>query len=96
MRTSLGLGNTQVSEMSSRERKSMSTEATFRDTADKEELFSTVDSLCAEMSHDLMSEGLKGSQLTLKIKTHKFEIKTRAANLFQPSNDVAVLKQTAR
>ena len=74
----------------------MSTEATFRDTSDKQELFSTVDSLCVEIANDLISEGLKGSQLTLKIKSYKFELKTRAANLFQPSNDVAVLKQTAR
>ena len=74
----------------------MSTETTFSDTSDKEELFSIIDSLCVELSNDLLSEGLKGSQLTVKIKTHKFAIKTRAANLFQASNDVTVLQQSAR
>ena len=74
----------------------MSTEATFRETSDKEELFKTIDSLCSELSGDLVSEGLKGSQLTVKIKTYKFSIKTKATNLFQPSNDLAVLQQAAR
>ncbi len=96
LRTSLGLGSTRISDMSSRERKSMSTETTFSETSEKDELFSIVDSLCVELSNDLLSESLKGTQLTVKIKTHKFSLKTRAANLFQPSNDVTVLQQTAK
>ena len=36
----------------------MSTEATFRDTSDKAELFETVDNLSAELANDLLQEGL--------------------------------------
>jgi DNA polymerase kappa len=90
------MGTTRVADMSSKERKSMSTEATFRDTSSKDELFQTIDSLCSEISDDLISEGLKGSQVTVKIKTYKFDVRTKATNLFQPSNDVAVLRQAAR
>ena len=40
--------------------------------------------------------GLKGGQLTVKIKTHTFATKTKVANLLFPTSDANILKQTAR
>ena len=91
----LGLGSTKISEMSNRERKSMSTETTFRDTSDVQKLREICDNLSNELAYDLQASATIGRQITVKIKTDTFAIKTRVANLFQATHDVEVIKQTA-
>ena len=91
----LGLGSTKISEMSNRERKSISNERTFRDTSDVQKLREICDNLSNELACDLQASALLGRQVTVKIKTDTFAIKTRVANLFQATHDVEVIKQTA-
>ena len=54
----LGLGSTNLSEMTNRERKSMSTETTFRDTSDVQKLREICDNLSNELACDLQASGL--------------------------------------
>ena len=94
-RIALGIGSTNISEMSNRERKSMSNETTFHDTSDIQKLREICDSLSEELATDLQSEKLMGKQITLKVKTHKFSIRTRVSNLMRPTNSENVIKETA-
>lgn len=94
-RIGLGLGCTSVSEMSNRERKSMSTETTFRDTHDPNKLRELCSELCSDLAADLQSENLKGRQVTIKIKTDKFDIKTKVMNLMRSTNDSAIIGNAA-
>ena len=94
-RIALGLGCTSVAEMTNRERKSMSTETTFRDTHDPNRLRELCIELCSDLAADLQSENLKGRQVTIKIKTDKFDIKTKVMNLMRPTNDSVIIGNTA-
>lgn len=94
-RIALGIGSTNISEMNNNKRKSMSTETTFRDTSDLQKLREICDNLSSELSSDLQAENLTGRQVTVKIKTHKFDIKTKVSNLLQPTSDANLIKQTA-
>ncbi|ESO88104.1 hypothetical protein LOTGIDRAFT_126473 [Lottia gigantea] len=79
MRICLGLGSTTVERDS--ERKSMSTERTFRDMSNPSDLYDKCLELSESLSKDLNEEGLKGKTVTLKIKTSTFEVKTRAQTI---------------
>ena len=81
--------------MTTSQRKSMSTETTFKDTSDLEKLREICNELCMELASDLEAENLKGSQVTLKIKTDKFVLKTKVSNLMQATFDAKVICQTA-
>ena len=94
-RVALGISCTDLSEMTTSQRKSMSTETTFKDTSDLEKLREICNELCMELASDLETENLKGSQVTLKIKTDKFVLKTKVSNLMQPTFDAKVICQTA-
>ncbi|KAK9820063.1 hypothetical protein WJX72_005623 [[Myrmecia] bisecta] len=63
-------------------RRGMSVERTFRAISSKADL----EAKCAELAHKLAEEladggGLKGKTITLKLKTTKFELRTRAITL---------------
>ena len=94
-RVALGISCTDLSEMTTSQRKSMSTETTFKDTSDLEKLREICNELCMELASDLEAENLKGSQVTLKIKTDKFVLKTKVSNLMQATFDAKVICQTA-
>ncbi|KAM4616048.1 DNA polymerase kappa [Polymixia lowei] len=79
LRISLGLGSTHIE--SDGERKSMSTERTFREMNTAEEQLSLCRELCKDLAEDMKKEGLKGKTVTLKLKNVKFEVKTRAWTL---------------
>ena len=51
----------------------MSTETTFRDTSDPEELFKICADLSKDLSDDLGARELQGRSVTLKIKTDGFQ-----------------------
>nr|XP_057925840.1 DNA polymerase kappa [Doryrhamphus excisus] len=79
MQVSLGLGSTYI--VRSEERKSMSTERTFKELNRPEEQFSLCRELCEDLAQDLKREDLKGKNVTLKLKNVNFEVKTRAVTL---------------
>ncbi|XP_061906879.1 DNA polymerase kappa-like isoform X2 [Entelurus aequoreus] len=79
MQVSLGLGSTHI--VRNGERKSMSTERTFKELNRPEEQFLLCRELCEDLAQDLKREDLKGKNVTLKLKNVNFEVKTRAVTL---------------
>ncbi|XP_045890655.1 DNA polymerase kappa isoform X1 [Micropterus dolomieu] len=79
MQVSLGLGSTYIPRHE--ERKSMSTERTFKELSKAEEQLSLCRELCEDLAEDMKKEGLKGKTVTLKLKNVNFEVKTRALTL---------------
>ncbi|KAM8885067.1 DNA polymerase kappa isoform 1-T2 [Spinachia spinachia] len=79
MQVSLGLGSTCLSR--NEERKSMSTERTFKELSDVEKQLSFCRELCEDLAEDMKKEGLKGKTVTLKLKNVNFEVKSRALTL---------------
>uniref|UniRef100_A0A8C2WX01 DNA polymerase kappa n=1 Tax=Cyclopterus lumpus TaxID=8103 RepID=A0A8C2WX01_CYCLU len=79
MQVSLGLGSTSIPRHE--ERKSMSTERTFKELSNVEEQLSFCRELCEDLAEDIKKEGLKGKTVTLKLKNVNFEVKTRALTL---------------
>lgn len=73
----LGLGRTQIEPVETSERKSVSTETTFHEIGDKEELRSKLRWAAQELEKDLARTQFKGRTLTLKVKLHTFEVLTR-------------------
>jgi len=91
----LAVGGTDVADMANSERKSMSSETTFKDTSQPEKLKEICKELCDDLASGLKKEKLYGRQVTVKIKTHRFEIKTKVSNLGLATNDSALIYQTA-
>lgn len=79
MQVSLGLGSTYIPRHE--ERKSMSTERTFKELSRAEEQFALCKTLCEDLAEDMKKEGLKGKTVTLKLKNVNFEVKTRAVTV---------------
>ncbi|XP_071338838.1 DNA polymerase kappa [Trachinotus anak] len=79
MQVSLGLGPTYIPRQE--DRKSMSTERTFKELSKAEEQFSLCRELCEDLAEDMKKEDLKGKTVTLKLKNVNFEVKTRALTL---------------
>uniref|UniRef100_H3DD97 DNA polymerase kappa n=1 Tax=Tetraodon nigroviridis TaxID=99883 RepID=H3DD97_TETNG len=82
LQVSLGLGSAFIPRHE--ERKSMSTERTFKEMSAVEEQLSLCHELCEDLANDLKKEGLKGKTVTLKLKNVNFEVKTRALTLPYP------------
>eukprot|EP00066_Takifugu_rubripes_P024902 XP_011614168.1 PREDICTED: DNA polymerase kappa [Takifugu rubripes] len=82
LQVSLGLGSAFIPRHE--ERKSMSTERTFKEMSAAEEQLSLCRELCEDLANDLKKEGLKGKTVTLKLKNVNFEVKTRALTLSYP------------
>uniref|UniRef100_A0A3B4UVD9 DNA polymerase kappa n=1 Tax=Seriola dumerili TaxID=41447 RepID=A0A3B4UVD9_SERDU len=79
MEVSLGLSSTYIPRHE--DRKSMSTERTFKELSKAEEQFSLCRELCEDLAEDMKKEDLKGKTVTLKLKNVNFEVKTRALTL---------------
>ncbi|KAM9744423.1 DNA polymerase kappa [Menidia menidia] len=79
MEVSLGMGSTYIPRHE--ERKSMSTERTFKELSKAEEQLSFCRELCEDLAEDMKKEGLKGKTVTLKLKNVNFEVKTKAQTL---------------
>jgi DNA polymerase kappa len=73
----LGLGRTNIQPIEASERKSVSTETTFSEIGDKEELRAKLRWAAEEMEKDLARTQFKGRTLCLKVKLHTFEVLTR-------------------
>ncbi|XP_062617098.1 DNA polymerase kappa-like [Saccostrea cucullata] len=94
MRICLGIGSTTVERDG--ERKSMSTERTFSEMSAPSELYSKCLELSQSLAEDLQSEELKGRTVSIKIKTVKFDVKTRACSLPDYTNDAEVIYTAAK
>ncbi|KAF7661079.1 hypothetical protein LDENG_00268850 [Lucifuga dentata] len=79
LRVSMGLGATYIPR--NEERKSMSTERTFKELSQAEKQLSFCKELCEDLAEDMKKEGLRGKTVTLKLKNVNFEVKTRASTL---------------
>ena len=91
---SLGLGSTVVAV--DRERKSMSTETTFKEINKPEEHFAKCRQLCQELSDSLKAHGLTARKIGIKLKTVNFEVKTRVATASFPIKEADELFSHAK
>ncbi|KAJ5175744.1 uncharacterized protein N7482_001621 [Penicillium canariense] len=73
----LGLGRTKIEPVENHERKSVSTETTFHEIGDKEELRKKLRWAAEELEQDLARTQFKGRTVCLKVKLHTFEVLTR-------------------
>ncbi|XP_040573399.1 DNA polymerase kappa [Lepeophtheirus salmonis] len=89
----LGMGPNRLS--SERERKSMSTETTFRDTSNESELLNICRDLSNELSQELLNANLRGKCITLKIKTDTFVVKSKAHSIKGYTNEFDLISNTA-
>ncbi|XP_066966862.1 DNA polymerase kappa-like [Macrobrachium rosenbergii] len=96
MRIVLGLGSTSLEAWTERDRKSISTETTFRGTADKNFLFQQIEDLCQELADELSEKDIHGKVFTLKIKTIDFKVKTKAHSFLEATRSCEALMTTAR
>ncbi|XP_077988408.1 DNA polymerase kappa-like [Glandiceps talaboti] len=94
LRISLGMGSNRIERDG--ERKSMSTERTFREISDRTELYEKCFELSEALAEDLQSEKLKGRTITLKIKLVTFEVKTRAVTLPYTTNRAEDINSAAQ
>ncbi|CAH1797487.1 unnamed protein product [Owenia fusiformis] len=94
MRITLGIGSTVVE--SGGKRKSMSVERTFSEMSNVEEQYKKCQQLCEALSEDLAEEGIKGKTITLKIKTVKFEVRTRAQSVLNYTSNKDQIYKVAR
>ncbi|XP_033120741.1 DNA polymerase kappa-like [Anneissia japonica] len=93
LQTSLGLGSTIVQRSS--ERKSISVERTFKELSMPSDLYLKLNELCQSVSNQLHKEGLMGRTLTIKLKTVKFEVKSRSTSLSSPTNALEAIYKSA-
>lgn len=77
----LGLGHSTLSAWTEKDRKSISTETTFKGTSDRATLFKLSADLCHELAEEMQQKDIVGKVLTLKLKTTDFQIRTRAQTL---------------
>ena len=96
LRISLGLGETDLSQLASGERKSISTETTFAATENTEEMLRIIHDLCCDLERDMKKRGLLGKLVTLKTKNSFFDLKTRSEALSEPTNEATVMEGVAR
>ncbi len=80
-----------------RESKSISVEDTFdRDVVERAVLLDVCDRMSARVCRRLVSSGLSGRTVTVKIRRHDFASHTRSATLPGPTDDMRVVTATAR
>ncbi|XP_059095948.1 DNA polymerase kappa-like isoform X3 [Tigriopus californicus] len=96
IRISLGIGSTRLSDWNERERKSLSTETTFRDTSDVSELQEICTSLCQDLAQELTQHGLQGRSVTLKVKTHDFQVRTKVKHLLEATAEADKIEVVAK
>ncbi|XP_060082744.1 DNA polymerase kappa-like [Ylistrum balloti] len=94
MRICVGIGSVNVERDS--DRKSMSTERTFSEISKPEELVKKCQELCVSLCEDLREEKLKGKTVAIKLKTVKYEVKTRAHTLPDYTFDLDVVFSAAQ
>ncbi|XP_078349395.1 LOW QUALITY PROTEIN: DNA polymerase kappa-like [Oculina patagonica] len=82
IQVSLGLGNAFIAADS--KRKSIGTETTFSEISKPDELLEMCDKLCQSLAEDMKGKKLQGKTVTIKLKTVKFEVKSRSLSPLIP------------
>ena len=78
------------------ETKSVGRDTTFeRDVDDAELMQSILDGLAEEVHEDVIAHGFKFKTITVKVRYQHFDTHTRAKSLSFPTNDLAILKNSA-
>ena len=93
---SQGLGSTSIQPPEERDRKSISTETTFRDTSERSRLLEVLAELCRDLARDMVEKDILGLAVTVKIKSHDFKLKTKVAQLCDFTNSEATIFPQAR
>ena len=94
LRIFLGLGSTDLEARS--DRKSMSTERTFKEVSQPDKMYEILEKLSSDLSEDLKKKGFAGCTVGIKLKTVEFEIKTRVVTLRIPTNESQDIFSCAR
>jgi len=93
---SQGIGSTRIEPPEERERKSISTETTFRACSDRETFLQILTELCQDLSKDCKAKTITGQAVTVKIKTHDFKLKTKVSQMCEFSNNEELIFATAK
>ena len=96
LQVSLGLGQTDLTDMASSDRKSISVETTFSGTQDKQQFLDIIKSLCQELHNDMKKKNIHGKLFTLKMKTVDFSLRTRSQSLPEPTIDIEVMMKASK
>jgi len=96
MQISQGIGGTRLEPPEDRVRKSISTETTFKDQADRTTLIDICRDLCGELSEDMTKRDILGGAVTIKIKSHDFKTKTRVRQLAAETSAADVIFGAAK
>jgi len=93
---SQGIGSTRIEPPEERERKSISTETTFKEISDREQLMEILTELCKDLSKDCQDKSITGRAVTVKIKSHDFKLKTKVSQMCEFSNSEELVFVTAK
>jgi len=90
-----GIDNSEVIE--EYETKSIGRDTTFeKDADDSEQIFQVLDGLAEEVHEDVIANGFKFKTITVRVRYQDFDTHTRSKSLLFPTNDLDILKNTAK
>ena len=79
------------------ETKSIGRDITFEKDADDEvQIFRVLDELAEEVHEDVITNGFKFKTITVRIRYQDFDTHTRSKSMLFPTNDLDILKNTAK
>ena len=90
-----GIDNSEVIE--EYETKSVGRDTTFeKDVDDEDQILPVLDGLAEEVHEDVIANGFKFKTITVRVRYEHFDTHTRSKSLSFPTNDVDILKNTAK
>ena len=90
-----GIDNSEVIE--EYETKSIGREVTFeKDVDDEARIFHVLDELAGEVHQDVITNAFKFKTITVRIRYEDFDTHTRSKSLLFPTNDLDILRNTAK
>jgi DNA polymerase IV (DinB-like DNA polymerase) len=90
-----GIDNTEVVE--EYETKSIGRDVTFeKDVDDEARIFHVLDELAGEVHQDVITNAFKFKTITVRIRYEDFDTHTRSKSLLFPTNDLDILRNTAK
>jgi hypothetical protein len=76
---------------------SVGRDTTFEtDADDEEQILNVLDELADEVHEDVIANGFKFKTITIRVRFQDFDTHTRAKSLLFPTNDLDILKNTAK
>jgi DNA polymerase IV (DinB-like DNA polymerase) len=79
------------------ETKSIGRDITFEKDADNEDqILGVLDELAEEVHEDVIANGFKFKTITVRVRYQDFDTHTRSKSMLFPTNDLAILKNTAK